>query len=108
MQPAKILERLERAAEMIAQLPGDIELAGVHINGFGTEKLGSIHFLTPFQRWVEAGVMGNGTWKTVDDPRMEYLEKRVMDNGFLFLHQTQRQHAAPGAGTPEAAGPNGL
>lgn len=109
MKPAEILERLETAKEIIAAFPEDTSVLTVQVDGlvsYGVEANTYIHLATPFQRLVEAGVIGNGTWTTTDDPKRDYLSESISISGFSIIHLKDREKAAPGVdgtGDSEAA-----
>lgn len=109
MKPAEILERLETAKEIIAAFPEDTSILTVQVDGlvsYGVEANNYIHLSTPFQRLVEAGVIGNGTWTTTDDPKRNYLSESISISGFSIIHLKDREKAASGVdgtGDSEAA-----
>ena len=100
MKPAEVLNRLEKARQIIEVLPEDVEILTVQIDGLDCrkwwEKLDCIHLHTPFERLVEEKVIDPNGWTTIDDPGREFLEDSILTGGFRLFHLRQRGNAAPG------------
>ncbi len=104
MNPKEILERLERAKELISTFPEDARILTVQVDGLGkiTGEDGSyIHLAGPLQLLADAGVIEAGSWETEDDPKREDLEDHILINGFSVLTLRRREKAAPGVTSTE-------
>lgn len=96
MKPAKILERLEKAKQLIAIPPEDADILGVQIDGlnvYNVEKLNSIHLNTPFRRLVEDNVIGDNSWATEDDPGQDFIVDSILIGGFYLFNLRDREKA---------------
>ncbi len=104
MNPKEILERLEKAKELISTFPEDARILTVTVDGLGkiTGEDGSyIHLAGPLQLLADAGVIEAGSWATEDDPKWKDLEDHILINGFSVLSLRGREEAAPGDSSTE-------
>jgi len=99
MNPKEILERLEKAKELISTFPADARILTVTVDGLGKitgDENSYIHLAGPLQLLADAGVIEAGSWTTEDDPEREVLEDNIFLNGFSVLTLRNRKEAAPG------------
>ncbi len=99
MNPKEILERLEKAKELISTFPENVRILTVGIDGLGRiagKDNSYIHLADPIQLLADAGVIEAGSWTTEDDPEREVLEDNILLNGFSVLTLRDRKKAAPG------------
>jgi len=99
MNPKEILERLEKAKELISTFPADARILTVQVDGLGgitREDNSYIHLAGPLQLLADAGVIEARSWTTEDDPEREVLEDNILLNGFSVLTLRDRKKAAPG------------
>ncbi len=104
MNPKEILERLEKAKELISTFPADTRILTVTVDGLGgiTRKENSyIHLAEPLQILADAGVIEAGSWTIEDDPKRDMLEDSILINGFSVLSLRDREEAAPGDSSTE-------
>ncbi len=107
MNPKEILERLERAKELISTFPEDTRILTVQVDGLGGitgQDTNYIHLGNPIQLLADAGMIEAGGWttKTIEDgQKREVLEDGVLINGFPVISIRYRKKAAPGVTSTE-------
>ena len=96
MRAADFLKRLKKAMQGVAVLPEDAPILAIQIDGLGDitgDDNSYIQLGIPFEKLVEANVIGAGSWVTREVSKEKYLEDSISTGGFNLIHLRDRKTA---------------